>query len=413
MDLENFFENIPFQDINDIKKNINTLITIDDEKTYILHYACKNNCLEAVNWCLENGADPLQVDNDGFIPIVYTTDLEIMINLFNKGDLSYYEVPPQLSKPLDSILEDDDEEYTDDDEGSYTEGNDDEGSYTEGNDDEGSYTEGDEDEGEFEFDFGENEEGDDDEGSYTEGESEEEILLNMPADNKTSLFLEACRYGNGELINFLLSNTKVDLYFTDYFKLTGIHYLCDKYENFPILINILENYEFDLRTESVMGETILFEIIKTLCYREKDGLSIDFEILDYLMSKPFDLNKVNILDESILYTALLLEGFKTFTYLLNHHQININSVDGERMNILMRAIIADCDENYINAILNHPELNINYQNAFGDTALSISADLEMEKIMKILVSAGSDTTITNNEDKNLYEDYMRKKKYGI
>ena len=398
MDLENFFENIPFQDINEIKKKINTLITIDDEKTYPLHYACKNNCLDAVNWCLENGADPLQVDNDGFIPIVYTTDLEIMINLFNKGDLSYYEVPPQLSKPLDSILEEDDEDdsYTDDDEGSYTEGDNEESE-----------------EGEFEFDF-DNESND--EGSDTGGDEEsddEEILLNMPADNKTSLFLEACRYGNDELINFLLSNTKVDLYFTDYFKLTGIHYLCDKYENFPVLINILENYEFDLRTESVMGETILFEVIKTLCYREKDGLSIDFEILDYLMSKPFDLNKVNILDESILYTALLLEGFKTFTYLLNHHQININSVDGERMNILMRAIIADCDENYINAILNHPELNINYQNAFGDTALSISADLEMEKIMKILVSAGADTTIKNNEDKNLYEEYMRKKKYGI
>ena len=388
MDLENFIQKLPYVSMSDIENNINVKIHLDDELISPLHYACKKNCLEAVEWCVERGANMYLVDDDGYIPIIYTTKLEIMIYLFGISNMSSYTIPTKINEILNGNGDEEDEyEYEEDG-------------------DEGEEDEDGEDEEDEDGDEGEEEDEDGEE--YEEYDEDDDCVI-IHKDNKTTLFLEACRYGNGDLIQFLLSNTVVDLHFSDYFNLTGIHYLCDKYDNFPLLIDILDNYEFDIHIKSIMGETILFEVVKTLCFREQDGLSVDFDILDYLFGKSFNVNEMNILEENILYTSILLEGYKTFSYLLSNTSIDVNTLDNEKMNVLMRSIISDCGNEFIKKLLEHPDIDINHQNIYGDTALGVASDLEMDDFIDILVSAGADTSIINNDGENYYEMYKKNK----
>lgn len=165
------------------------------------------------------------------------------------------------------------------------------------------------------------------------------------------------------------AGAKINLQNNDGF--TALMYACTHSNNTSTeeTVNILINNGANIDLQDNDGWTALMFASKH-CSKQSTE-----ETVNILINKGADPNKQSIHTDSNGWTALMLATNTILT------------------------------ENTINILLKSKTIDINIQNADGNTALLVAAINSMNIAIKILIQAGADTTIKNNQGK-IFSNYI-------
>ncbi|MEA3352998.1 MAG: ankyrin repeat domain-containing protein [Campylobacterota bacterium] len=225
-------------------------------------------------------------------------------------------------------------------------------------------------------------------------------------DNKgRHVLYDALSYGNIEFIDYLLTFKNLDLNNVDIEQNTILHHNFVK-ENDDLAIKFMQHGANpnikDKEGNTYLSITALKGIESFYIIEEaiKLGFNISARVADentILIEVISTFSKLSDNDEDRRYSLYLMSKK------LIEHGIDINAVNSKNENALFQAVkVGNVDQT---AMLLGSGIEVNLQNIYGETALSLAAYGGVEKldIVSLLLQYNADPTVMDKKGKTLFE----------
>ena len=124
-------------------------------------------------------------------------------------------------------------------------------------------------------------------------------------------------------------------------------------------------------------------------------------VVKLLIDKGVDLNVLNSFDRSALMIAIGCGNIEIAILLIKEDSLDINTILNPYRNILLFAI-ADGNEdiNIIKLLIRHGNINLNYQNDNGETALMwLVFSFNNTALVELIIKEGADVSVQDNNGK--------------
>lgn len=211
-------------------------------------------------------------------------------------------------------------------------------------------------------------------------------------DDSGNTFLIHMCYQNKFSIVKILVDAGADVNIKGNFGRTAIMYACIRGNYEAVKFLTYNGANLNLKSES--GDTAFMYAF--------EGNYVSYGILEFLVQNGADVNIKN--DKG--NTVLLLFAYKSRNHptqiakSLINYGANINAVNNYGQNALMCSILSKHGNDALEKYLVYNGIQINHKDLLGNTALMYACYYKKMKTIKLLVDAGANQNIVNNEGKN-------------
>jgi ankyrin repeat protein len=215
----------------------------------------------------------------------------------------------------------------------------------------------------------------------------ENLQINEVDISKRTILMIACANNNIDIVKILLTHKNIDTNITsDVAKKQNAFIFASMNDN-PLLLKLLFDFNKNFKTT----KSIEIALENSIIFNNTNNVKF---LLKYIKK----ITNIN----ALILNSMGKYQTKIFIYLMEHFKVDVNIVHQEN-SLLMHAILHHATS-IVEYLMKRKELNINYKNYMGESALIITTEFDMiDNIKLLLLHKDIDMNITTiNGDSPLF-----------